>query len=273
MIESLFVYNSIILSPLLLCFFKNKKYRKIIILFISIVVSYVVFLASIRFNVGRDFTTYRYIYENINNQPEIEYGFTWLIHLLNYMELPPQSLFITVSVIIYSLILYGYKKHYSIIFLLTWMLLFFVPSLNQLRQYLAMTILTISIFYLKDRRIIFLCLTILAGSFHNSGYIGILFLLLPYIKVSRIFFISLLCPLFVFISLPELLLNLNIFSGTKYEIYLYQNNSLQALTISALLKLSLPYFFIYKYREVNDDFFINLFKNAMLKLYILTLHS
>lgn len=275
---SLLVYNSILLSPLLLLLVKHKRSNTLNLVVISTILTYIVLLVSIRVYVGRDFLEYQYIYNHIDNYPSLEIGFILLVKALNYLSLDAQFLYFVIALLIYPLIFYPYLKHKSIIFILCWLVINLLPSLNQLRQYVSISFLTLAIFfYIDKKKYQYFIATFLAAFFHITGVIGFVFYFMSKIKIKGLYIIALFLPLLIFVSLSDLLIKSNLFAGTYYEFYLldsvvYAGN--QTLSIGGTVRLIIPYVFLIKYRKMNTPYF-NLVSNAMftyIALYFLSLN-
>lgn len=274
---SLFIYNSILLSPIFLLFFKGNKYKKIVPFILIILCCYVSFLSAIRLNVGTDYVEYLNIYNDIEYNGRFEFGFVFLIRILKYFGFGSSSLFFVTSFMIYGVIFYVYRKKQSVIFLITWMLLFYFLSLNQIRQAVSMAFLLLSIFFLIDKKYIKYFLSIFFSiSFHNVGILGIVFLFLVKFNFKKIHLIALLCPLFVFISIPHLLNKLDVGYLEYYNFYLTHKkySGGQSLSIGGVIRLIIPYLFLFTFRD-RDSRYFNLIKNSMfiyISFYFLSLN-
>lgn len=272
------VYNSIILLPLMLVLTKNQRLKILTPFIYTFCLIFIITLVSIRFHVGRDFSNYLRIFNEVGSEEfeRMEFGFKWLIQILNYLNLDSQFLFVIVACIIYISVFRTFKKTHSVSLLVVWLLLFFLPSLNQLRQYMALAVLTLALVNFEDKKK-YLLLVFLATSFHYTGLFGVIYLLMGRIKIKMLWLIVLLSPIFVFINLPKIILSLGILGDSYYAFYLEDDviyAGEQTLSIGGLFRLLLPYAFIFIYRN-DQRIFVNLIKNSMamyIALYFLSIN-
>lgn len=119
-----------------------------------------------------------------------EFGYSYLVAACKYLGLGFQAfvalsaLLVTVSV---TLLISTFSREPFLSFFLHITVGFFALSLSGLRQSIAIAIVLIGFtVLLKGHRLAFVALVLLAYTFHNSALIALLFLVLPYIKVSRL---------------------------------------------------------------------------------------
>ncbi|KMK51135.1 hypothetical protein RO21_07985 [[Actinobacillus] muris] len=263
--NSLLIYNSVILSPFLLLLSKQKGGKNIDNILLCTVTIYVIAISAIRYHVGTDFPSYEEIFLDPESHDRIEIGFIGLIKILKLFSDDPQILFLVTSMIIYYPIVKLYKTYESVAFIICWFLIFYFPSLNQIRQVIAITILTYSIKHINNFKS-YILLILVASSFHITGFIGILFILLRKIYIRYIFILMLISPLFIYVHITNILANLPIIRDSYYIFYLIDENiyaGSQTLSFGGIFRLVIPFLFVYIYR-INKSPHIILIKNALL---------
>lgn len=268
------VYNGIILLPAFFVFLERSYIAKNLMYYLALFL--VIVLVSIREQVGRDFNSYIYIYDGVKDNERLEFGFQSLVDFLNFFDLPSQSLFFFCALITYGLIFKVYKLTSSYIFLFVWFLIFFLPSLNQMRQLVSIAILTYSVIYLSNKKL-FISLVLLATSFHYTGFIGFAFLIFSKIQLRFLWMILFFTPFLSFIKLSDLILSLGVFQESYYYFYLTDQAiyaGQQTLSIGGVIRLSLVFLFVYIYRNDKREF-TNFIKNSLVAyaiLYFLSLN-
>lgn len=268
------VYNSIIILPIFFIFLKKHKALQNIVYYV--VLCFIIILVSIRYQVGSDFYRYEYIYIGIQDNERVELGFQTLVNLLNLLGLPSQSLFLFSALIIYGLVFKTSKYLSSYIFIALWFLIFFLPSLNLLRQSISIAILTYAILYLEHKKR-FILLVFLATSFHYTGAIGIVFLILSRIHIRFLWAMALFLPLLSIFKISDIILALGIFQDSYYLFYLTDQSvyaGQQSLSIGGVIRVLLVFLFIYIYRN-DERVLIKFIKNALFSycaLYFLSLN-
>lgn len=117
-----------------------------------------------------------------------EKGYMILNHIIQYFTLNDQSILITTSFIIISSIIVLIYKYSEEMFLSVYLfitLTFYYSSMNIIRQYVAMAILTYSISFVKKRKIIpFTLIVFIASLFHSTALIFLIVYLFPLFKFS-----------------------------------------------------------------------------------------
>lgn len=272
------VYNSIVLSPILLLLVKSKRTKALMPIVYYTCLAFVVTFVSIRFQVGSDFINYERIFTEIGSEEfeRMEVGFRTLILFLHQFALESQWLFFVVACIIYSCVFKSYHKIKSTLFIIIWFLLFFLPSLNLLRQYMALAVLTLALVHFGDKKK-YLFLVIVATSFHNTGLVGFIYLILARLNFRWVWILLLISPIFIYINLPKFILSLGLLSNSYYSFYLTDENiyaGVQTLSLGGIIRLLLPYLFVFLYRKDTRPFIV-LIKNSMIAyvcLYFLSIN-
>lgn len=167
-----YLFSIIAISVYLL----ERRYNKILLMIFSL---WLILFAGVRDNVGIDFNVYKDHYlmfpdiEALNIR-RFEIGFESLISLLKMIGLDYQAMFFVVAFIT----IYLFAKFYALYSkspILSLILFFLVPlyyltSLNTIRQFLAVAIFAISIKYILSRSIIkYITLILIATLFHRTA--------------------------------------------------------------------------------------------------------
>ncbi len=226
MLESYVVYNLVLIFGAGFAFFAHWAEEKELRKFFYFLSFLVVWLsAGLRYNVGTDYPNYVYIFEHLSEyQIGILEPWYYLLNLvIAELGLSVQWVFIVTSFIITLSIYVTATNYHRGWFILCFILVFYFPSLNLVRQITALSIMVYGVHYLlqgKDR--IFFLSLIAAIGFHYSVLLFLPLFFLRNIKVSPI----ILNILFVFTVV--LLLEVNIiafifenswFGNTKYATY------------------------------------------------------
>lgn len=187
------------------------------------------FVFAFQYGLGGDYFAYEAMYnEESNDLNSKEPGFVFLIFLLKSLGFGHQMLYVICATAIY-LFLAGGIKHYSLsLGLPTGMLYllfyygFFFESTSILRQAIAASIFFYATTFL-DRRstLTFICLTLLAISFHKSAAFGILLIPLHLLKRYPSLLLVLLSFLSIamFLPLTNLIFNIIDFFNLSYTTY------------------------------------------------------
>ena len=154
------------------------------LLFGSLSLLVLVLVAGLRDEVGRDYEGYSYLYSaqpylNSSSGVKLEFGYTWIVNLLNNANLDVWSFFTVFAFLTFSILFLSFSnfKHLlplGIFFTITNGFLFF--SFNGVRQAVAISVLALAIKYAYERKIVIYFILIFAGStIHKS-----LLLFLPF---------------------------------------------------------------------------------------------
>ncbi len=192
MLLSFILYMSVflIVTALLSLSKKSTKILKIIIITTSICL--LSLLAAVRYNVGTDYNSYFQIYNSINNNFSNILIFNFyqepgnvIIYRLSYLIFNNyKSMFFIFSFITSTFFVLGIIKYEKIInvklSIFMFLSMYFLVSLNGMRQMLAVSLLFYGSFYLVSNKSIikFLIIIAIAGLFHKSAYFMIF--LIPY---------------------------------------------------------------------------------------------
>ena len=195
MINSILLYNFILLSSTIFLYFseydKTPIVRKICLILAFLIV---VIPSAIRFEIGADYLSYLNLYERIvsGDIPEkLELGFVLITQILSNLGLSSEWLFIVFAILIHAFSFAAYPKQRKYIFHFFFMLLMYFESFNILRQMLAVTITmyALKIYSLDNSYLKFLLKIMLAGLFHK---IVLIFLIIPFFinKLSKRIFVN-----------------------------------------------------------------------------------
>ncbi|WP_420915636.1 EpsG family protein [Moellerella wisconsensis] len=256
-------------------FYIIKNYTPSFILYLPAFIIYFL-IAGLQYNVGTDYFSYIYIYENPWTLDRYfnsgEFSFYYSNVFLRYLELPPQFIFILFS-FIQSLFIFLYIKKLKKYHIVAW--IFFIlfitvtniynNQLNVIRQYAALTLLPLLTIILYEKKY----KTYIAGCFFAMTFhlTAIIFIILLFIKPFFKFILrhpfllfSLSLPFYIFLSqsVPFILELTNI----KYSSYL-GDNFFQSRDISIIitklyyLPLILYFFLRFNNKEENHFSYIN----------------
>ncbi|WP_428846760.1 EpsG family protein [Providencia rettgeri] len=252
-------------------FYIIKNYTPSFIVYLPAFIVYFL-LAGLQYNVGTDYPSYIYIYENPWTLDRYfnsgEFFFYYSNIVLNNLELPAQFIFILFS-FVQSIFIFIYLKKLKKYHIVLW--LFFVlfitvtniynNQLNVIRQYAALTLLPLLTITLYEQRYkTYIAGCFFAMTFHSTAIIFFTLLLIKplskFILRYPFLFFSLSLPFYLLLSqsVPFILEITNM----KYSSYL-EGNFFQPWDISVIItKLYyLPlilYFFIIYDNKKNDQF-------------------
>jgi len=204
----------------------NRIAKHILVLF-SLIPLFLI--SGLRENTGADYENYVYIYKNLDyyhSQWPLEIGFYYLNKLYSSLDLHVQFIFLTMA-FIQCLFLYLslIKVRKPSLFLTFYILIFYLDSLNIVRQSVAMSIVLYScILLLYDKLTIkFFFLIGLASSFHNVSLIFAPLFFVRNFHLNKTFMLLFILTFLVVLrfDLFGLLISPDYFSGTKYEAYFF----------------------------------------------------
>lgn len=187
------IYILAFLFSLLFCWCSthSKKEAKWITYFISTIP--LTLLSAFRYNIGTDYQqTYEPGFIAIRNGFDVD-GYDWGFTLLNKAILlitpNPQWLFIITSIIISYFIFKAIRKvspNLIFSFYLYFCSGMYFMGMNQLKQFLGMSICLYAIhLFIKQKYILFILSIVIAGSFHTVNYIFILpFIINKIVKIN-----------------------------------------------------------------------------------------
>ena len=287
-ISTYIIYNLIFL-PFLFYFMAAKFYPKKIRFYIFYVSSFFILIAisGLRYRVGADYESYSWIYNNLElyqSGYSVEWGFYYLVKLLNLLNLDEQFLFFTVSFLtIYFIFRVDVNRNDIFLFLvLFYVLLFYFRSFNEIRQIMAMSIVFYALIsYLNNFKLFYFFIFVCFASLFHSSVI----LFVPLILFARliryrivIFLITLLLSIFLmFFDVGGFLLEHKLLSFSKLEYYLYDDHySLLSTTLGAIAKLLMKSFVVIclffipsrYFNDVKKAYNVTLYLNSALLVFI-----
>ena len=220
-------------------FKKNQGYFFWFIVFIAALTS------GVRVNVGKDFDSYRHIFEGNSIVNVNEYFFIFLGESINNLGLGSQlgflvSSFITIFGVGYFINYFSSKNKFFLFHLYISIPLFYISSFNLLRSHLAISIALVSlVFFFERKKIKFLFFSTIAFLIH---YISpIVFSSLFYFKNSNTKKNFLIVLSVVILIVAILFIEKAIILGTPYEYFLAHdsNNSKLLFLIFSIISLSM----------------------------------
>lgn len=216
-------------------------------------------------SVGTDTAVYAYEFTNIdyNNMRATEFGYSYLNLFISNIGgdfrffLLAASFITTFSI---TLLIHNYSKNIIFSYILYVCLGMFAFSMSGLRQSIAISFTILAfIALLKNRKIVFISLVLLATSFHNSSilflsllvFIGRKFTQNQAMMVFIFFFIS---PFFLvnFLEVIEQLLNLKYLNE-------YSNDATSANPLVTAIAVLIPFFSLFFWPSKNTQLFSTFF--------------
>jgi hypothetical protein len=184
----------LVLLGLLVYFNGASKSKDKFFIFITFMVFFI--LSAFRSeNIGNDTFRYIYLFERVVNEVGLshfatgyESGYIYLNKIISLISPKPQTfLIITSAIIMTGFAFFIYKKSNNVFLsvFLFYTLGFFGSSLNILRQYIAILLILLAYEYIRKRKpLASIVLILLASQFHATAIIGLLLLLIPYIRFN-----------------------------------------------------------------------------------------
>jgi len=188
---------------------------------------------------------------------EIESGYLYLVNLAKYFNLDYQSFLILNSAIIF--LGFGFfiifQTKYKIASFFIFFSMFFLPSMNLLRQWMSMAF---GIHVFNKRRFLFLdfLLVIISSSFHFSGLIFLFILITKYFSKTISFLSILLSSVFLFLLLSPIFIDLikdylpSSFLRYLTDPYFLGNGTLSIKTL-IYLALFFAYFYVLRFHKLS----------------------
>jgi len=224
---------------LILTFLLDKKYYFIIWFLFALI-------SGLRYYVGPDFTTYKEIFDLISHNESIyitnnnEFGYIGIIKLCNFFGLNNQAVIFIMSVMTIFFLKQGFdyylkdkEKYYYIVLIGLFIPLFYIASLNIIRQTLAASILFYASKYIiekKDSK--YILFIIIASLFHMSSLLFFIFYFLFKLNIPEYIYV-LISSFFVIVNPFTMIYPL--ISNFPYAFYLVDPNYSNPLSGSNLL--------------------------------------
>lgn len=278
MLETFFIYYLMFGSSVIFIFASencsNRIAKHILVLF-SLIPLFLI--SGLRENTGADYENYVYIYKNLDyyhSQWPLELGFYYLNKLYSYLGLHVQFIFLTMA-FIQCLFLYLslIKVRKPSLFLTFYILIFYLDSLNIVRQSVAMSIVLYScILLLYDKLTIkFFFLIGLASFFHNVSLIFAPLFFIRNFHLNKTFMLLVILTFLIVLKfdLLGLLSSPDYFSGTKYEAYFFIDEYAKEADFGSGIGVIFQYFIIFPilfFRNKlfeSDKYNFVLFSNAL----------
>lgn len=202
--------------------------------------------AAIRYDIGTDYSFYVDAYNSFFLLSDYEFGFRIIVNLLNYFSLPPQSLFVFTSFLIYAPVCFFFKREGYFFKITLYLLLFYLYSYNVIRNSIALSFLLLALetYFSGDKFKAYIIYAI-ACLFHYSILFFIPLFLLDFIRIGKIYltlgFVVIIY--LVFTNKIFLLLNSSLFFNSKYGVYVgsvHSNETDIGSGIGVLLYMLVP---------------------------------
>lgn len=251
--------------------FTSSKQVKYSLAFIYIVL---LLIAALRYNVGMDYASYKDIYLNAADDPDLvsEPGFILIIRILRFFNLPFEVfIFITASFI--TTLAFKYIIKYSSLVFVSLLIFFsigqyYFNTFNAIRQCMAIYCFLYSIYLIKEKNFTKYALIIVFSTifFHLTAILLLpLYYILdryisPYVKLATIALI-----------LFNLKLALFLIENSSYAIYLKFEDFATGISFNTYLLLFICSFFIFnEFRNKNQ---FGEYSNIILNINLLALIS
>lgn len=280
------MYYVLILFLITTYFFINDRYltgNKSLRLLIFIPPFYVYwFILAFQYDLGTDYFSYLDIVENgirAYIEKNNEFGFIFIVNIIDSLALPPQSLFVIIGFIqsVLAFILFDKLSKSGFKLWIVFLLFFTVSTIyhnqmNGLRQFVAILSTPLFLMYIFEKKYFKGFIIALLGIiFHNSFLI--IFLLLPFFlmlkKLSKkvYFILFLISPAIYLIGFSVLLPTLVEYIFENYAHYL---DSTRVFSISSILTkiYYLPLFVLFWYLYLKDSW-SNLGNSSIFKFFVL----
>jgi len=193
----LIIFTPLFIFSLFATLTKNvSKYSDTIGLFFIVILS---FIASIRYRVGTDFSSYESIWNGIRPLGEhqtytyLEPGFVYFLSFLKLFSNSSVLFFSTMSILTLYILYKGIKKINNIniyVAIALYFMIFYMPYLfNGMRQALSMSIFIYSLTYIINgnfKKVLFLSL--IATSFHVTGFLILISYFISKIKINLVYY-------------------------------------------------------------------------------------
>lgn len=203
-------------------FLNSKRTKHFSILFFLL---FILFF-SFRNNVGTDWLTYEFYFNNITDQftlerYKFEYGFWLLTYLCSYLFDSYRYMVLILGLltgILFWKATNKYTENIGLLFLLSIFYIFY-PSLEAIRQSVTIILFYYSLQYIDDNKKKYIYLNIIGFLFHSTGIFSFIFLLF---SINKRFKISIFLFLFLFSVLdPFIQQAISIFPSLSHRYYWY----------------------------------------------------
>ncbi|MEH6514605.1 MAG: EpsG family protein [Maribacter arcticus] len=245
---------------------KNKM-----LIFLSLTLMIVV--AGLRYNTGRDYENYKFLYEEAPTFVEsiaidMEVGYSALVDILNSNDLKVWSFFTICAFLTYALLFYSFNNYHQLLYLGIFFYItygFYFYSFNGVRQAVAMSFLAVGAKYIVEKKIVkYIIVIVLGGLMHKS-----LFVFLPfYFFIDKIkldvkiwyvlFFISLILHFIPITDLFDLSFFTNLISDSEVDYSGYAENlnddegQSGQLSLGYLTRVVIGFFILYFYKRITN---------------------
>ncbi|EMI7479006.1 EpsG family protein [Morganella morganii] len=226
MLYTYIVYNVVLLSGSFFAYLSDKAKNKFSInIFYLISFLSVLSVLILRYNVGTDYNSYEYIYYHIKEDENyLEPGFIFLLKLCQQYSLSSE-VFIGVFSLISTSFIYLTARHYNkLIFITFYILVLYFQNMTAIRQITAVCIALYALHFLIQRKnVTFIIFIVLSSLFHSSTLLLLPFILcnnIQFNKKSYLPFVLAIIASAIYLDIFNIISELNILQGTKYQSYL-----------------------------------------------------
>lgn len=225
MILTFFIYNIILVFSCSFAFLAENQRNRRKELFCRFVVFLVLWLpASIRYNIGTDYSPNVEVYENISFfQENIEPAYFYIIQALRYIEADVQWLFVVSGFLIYFPICFRLPQKGYFMMITMYALTLYLASYSLVRQSIAISfIVCATISLLEKKNLFYFFYILLASSFHYSALLMFLFYFVRYLKYNRCIFLCIVTVGIIGIVLMDfssIIMNSDLFLNSSYGHY------------------------------------------------------
>ena len=163
-------YHFILYSSTLFLWIGEKVSNKLMGKFFVVFSFFVIFLPSaLRYGVGTDFFSYIELYENSDRENHLDFGFKIINLFLNSLGAHPQWAIAFYAFIFLFVAYLGIPKSCKCLFLFVLFLTLWFPSLNIVRQAIAVSFSILAFKFLWNNKFIYFLLAIVIGSSIHSS--------------------------------------------------------------------------------------------------------
>ena len=246
----------------------KKKYNKLIFtILISLLL--IVIVGFRGFSVGIDTEVYKNSFDNIENlnhahpvSQDMESGFLLLFSLFSFFTSDffiVQFVIGSITIIGFSIFIYRNSSNIFISFLI-FFAMFFFPTMNLMRQWLAMAIGINSVYYFKNKRIFIGYLLIAFSTIFHTTALILLIIPLIYSKINKNIFLKFTLFLTVFLSIfyDQIFILIIRYLPYRYSRYLLNNHFVQVEELSIRTWIYVIILLVFLFYFVKNRFQIHI---------------
>lgn len=256
------IYNLILLF---VCFFSliycTAKNSGIKTLLFGMVLMIILIPSSLRFNIGTDVLTYRFIFNNLDYFKEkTEIGYYFLNFFVKTCGLSFQWVLVLSALMSYYFALKSFKKDYFFVYAVFFVLVMYLPSYSMIRQFLAICIIMYGLSTLTDKSK-WTYLVVVSGAclFHSSALIMFFFIFIRKVKLTATlaFFIIIVFTIVIYyFNAVNMLFESSFFQQSKYGVYAlneFGRKTELGTGIGIFLRLLVPVYVIINAKKIYNN--------------------